>query len=219
MGVSPRYTGDGGRAYADWQLRAVDIMGKEAARRFRPYVYASDDCLDFGCGGGSILAALKVASRRGVEPNEQPRINATRRGIDAVASLADVPSESVDVVISNHALEHCRSPFEELTQMQRVLRPQGRLVLVLPMDDWRRSRRFLAQDINDHLYAWAPLHIGNLVTDVGLHVDSVDIIRHAYPLGVRLLWQGLPEMVFDVICGVWSVLFLRRQIRVVAHRP
>jgi SAM-dependent methyltransferase len=105
------------------------------------------------------------------------------------------------VVISNHALEHCRDPFRELVEMKRVLRPGGRAVLILPLEDWRRSRHFRRNDINRHLYGWTPLLIANLVTEAGFEVRDVSIVRHAYPPGVGLLWPILPESMFDIICA------------------
>ena len=77
-----------------------------------------------------------------------------------MSSLREVETASVDVIISNHALEHCREPFGELVEMRRVLRPNGQVVLILPLDDWRRSRNFRVNDINHHLFAWTPLLIG-----------------------------------------------------------
>jgi SAM-dependent methyltransferase len=167
MTISPHYQHEAGAAYAGWQLRAVEALGTEAARRFRSLVKADDVCLDFGCGGGRILESLEVGHRIGVEPSEMPAQAARERGIEVFPTLQDVGTETVDVVISNHALEHCREPFQELANMRRVLKAGGRLVLVLPLDDWRRSRRFRPDDRNHHLFAWTPLLIGNLVTDAG----------------------------------------------------
>lgn len=219
MTISPHYQSEAGSAYAGWQLRAVDALGAEAARRFRPLVKADDTCLDFGCGGGRILETLEVGHRIGVEPNEVPAETARGRGIEVFSMLQDVGDETVDVIISNHALEHCREPFRELASMKRVLKPGGRLVLVLPLDDWRRSRRFNPEDVNHHLFAWTPLLIGNLVTDAGFRVSSITTVRHAYPPGAGILWQHLPEFAFDGICRVWSVMALMRQLKVIATRP
>lgn len=217
--MSPHYAASAGESYAAWQLRAMDSMGSEAARRFAPFVQSEDVCLDFGCGGGSILVHLDVRSRIGVEPNAASREVAASRGIETIPSLDEVLSESVDVVVSHHALEHCREPFRELVEMHRVVRAGGRLVLILPMEDWRRSRRFHLGDVNHHLYGWNPLLIGNLCVDAGFVVDEVSILRHAYPPGAGVLWRVLPEKVFDLACGGFSVLALMRQLRVVARRP
>jgi len=218
MVVSWHYEGRQGDNYAAWQLRAADELGAEAARRFRSFCNAEDVCLDFGCGGGSILANLDVRQRVGVEPNMVPRELALSRGVEVVSALHQVEDESVDVVISNHALEHCREPFQELSGMRRVLRPGGRMVLILPLEDWRRSRRYRGNDRNRHLYAWNPLLIGNLVDDAGFVVQRCEIVRHAYPPGVGYLWRVFPERSFDVVCGITSVVTRMRQIRLVAFR-
>ncbi len=219
MTISPHYQNEAGTAYAGWQLRAVEALAGEAARRFRPFIKAGDACLDFGCGGGRILDCLEAGHRLGVEPNEVPAEAARARGIEVFPTLQHVGTETVDVMISNHALEHCREPFLELVNMRRVLKAGGRLVLVLPLEDWRRSRRFRLDDRNHHLFAWTPLLIGNLVTDAGFLVDSIRIVRHAYPPGAGILWRYLPECVFDLICSMWSVTALMRQLKVVATRP
>ena len=217
--ISPQYIGVAGAAYAAWQLHATEALSAEVARRFRPFVSPADVCVDFGCGGGGALAGLDVGRRIGVEPNEMPRRVAASRGIEVVSSLGEIGAASVDVVISNHALEHCREPFRELVDMKRVLRPRGRVVLILPLEDWRRSRRFHPNDINHHLFGWTPLLIGNLVTEAGFHVQEISILRHAYPPGAGVLWRFLPECGFDVICVGWSMATLMRQIRVVLQRP
>jgi SAM-dependent methyltransferase len=219
MTISPHYQSDAGAAYAGWQLRAMEALGAEAARRFRPLVKADDVCLDFGCGGGRILEYLEVGHRIGVEPNEVPAKTARGRGIEVFPTLREVGTETVDVIISNHALEHCREPFQELADMRRVLKADGRLVLVLPLDDWRRSRRFDPDDRNHHLFAWTPLLIGNLVTDAGFRISSIATVRHAYPPGAGILWQHLPGFAFDGICRAWSVTALMRQLKVIATRP
>lgn len=219
MTISPHYQSEAGTAYGGWQLRAMEALGAEAARRFRPLVQPDDVCLDFGCGGGRILEYLEAGHRIGIEPNDVPAEAARARGVEVFPTLQDVENESVDVIISNHALEHCREPFQELVNMSRVLKPGGRLVLMLPLEDWRRSRRFRLDDRNHHLFAWTPLLIGNLVTDAGFRVSSITTVRHAYPPGAGILWRQLPAGAFDVICSVWSVVALMRQLKVVAIRP
>src|ERR1022692_4385869 len=110
MAISTHYQREAGAAYAGWPLRAMDALGAEAARRFRPFVKADDVCLDFGCGGGRILEGVAVGRRIGVEPNEIPAEAARERGIEVFPTLQSVEAETVDVVISNHALEHCQGP-------------------------------------------------------------------------------------------------------------
>lgn len=55
-----------------------------------------------------------------------------------VAGLGSIGDESFDVVIASHIIEHLANPFAALAEFRRVLRPEGRLVLIVP----DRSRTF-----------------------------------------------------------------------------
>jgi SAM-dependent methyltransferase len=46
--------------------------------------------------------------------------------------LAPIPDSSLDVVIACHVIEHLANPIAALREFERVLRSQGRLVLVVP---------------------------------------------------------------------------------------
>jgi SAM-dependent methyltransferase len=48
------------------------------------------------------------------------------------SALLDVPNSTYDVLLSAHNLEHFANPIKALKEWQRVLRPNGALVLVLP---------------------------------------------------------------------------------------
>jgi SAM-dependent methyltransferase len=48
------------------------------------------------------------------------------------SALVDVSDSSYDFVLSSHNLEHLANPIKVLREWQRVLRPDGALVLVLP---------------------------------------------------------------------------------------
>jgi len=49
-----------------------------------------------------------------------------------VDGLAAIPSDSLDVVIACHVIEHLANPIAAIREFERVLRRQGRLVLVVP---------------------------------------------------------------------------------------
>ena len=80
-------------------------------------------------GVGAMLVNLEVSMpliRRAV---------ARGRGKHSVQTdLTDLPvrSDSVDLVLSLETLEHCPDPFRFLTEVYRVLRPGGTLVLSCP---------------------------------------------------------------------------------------
>jgi SAM-dependent methyltransferase len=216
--ISPKYTGAKGLRYSSWQLGSTSGLAEEKARRFRPFVASSATVLDFGCGGGDILTRVSCARRIGVEANPFSADSARRAGIEVVSSLDEIPADTVDVVISNHALEHCLRPADELRGMVRVLKASGRLVMIVPIDDWRTQRNGYAADRNHHLYTWTPLVLANLLKEVGLAVEDVRVIHHAWPpKGARFLWSHTPTPVFDAVATLTSVLMKRRQMMAVAR--
>jgi SAM-dependent methyltransferase len=218
--VSDEYEGSKGSGYSAWQLANTAGLVEEKARRFRPFAAGAATVLDFGCGGGDILAKMPCERRIGVEANPFSAEAAHNLGIEIVRNLDHVAADSVDLVISNHALEHCLRPADELRGMVRVLRSGGRLVIVLPLDDWRTQRNYEAPDVNHHLYTWTPLSLGNILKEVGLVVESVRVVHHAWPpKGARFLWAHLPTRMFDLLAMLTAVLIRRRQILAVARLP
>src|ERR1700682_4889990 len=123
--VSDQYAGSDGAKYSAWQLANSAGLAEEKARRFRPYAARAASILDFGCGGGDLLARMPCERRIGVEANPFSAESAGKLGIEVVSSLDDVAADAVDLVISNHALEHCLRPADELHGMMRVLRSGG----------------------------------------------------------------------------------------------
>lgn len=165
--------------YFDWQREIGGFAGQANRFKFQSHVRPSDRVLDFGCGGGFLLAAIPCAERKGVEINPVARAEAMRNGIDAVPSSEEVPDDWADVVISNSCLEHCESPLAELKQLLRKLKPGGKFVLVVPHETigWR----YRPGDINQHIYTWSPMALGNLVALAGFDIKSVDTSKLVWP--------------------------------------
>jgi SAM-dependent methyltransferase len=217
--VSRWYKGDAGQTYASWQIRMSERLAAEPARRFARYIQPSDIVVDFGCGGGSIISEIQCAKRVGIEPNEFSRDRARARGLEVHSSSIEVEDGSADVVMSCHALEHCQNPFDELVGLGRILRSGGKLVLLLPIDDWRKFRRWRSDEVNHHLFTWNPQLIGNLLSDAGFQVVDARVVTHAWPPKVgAILWDLLPHSVFDLLARSWSVASLARQVLVVAQK-
>jgi SAM-dependent methyltransferase len=211
-GRSAHYLGDNGARYFRWQNQFDEIHGKIEARKFRRYVAPNDIVLDFGCGGGGVLAELTAGRKVGVEVGDAARNHARSRGLEVFESLGEVADETVDVVVSNHALEHVPYPIAALVEMRRVLRPGGLLVLCLPIDDWRRHPRFDPADVNHHLHTWTVQLLGNSLVESGFAPAAIeiDILTHAWFPGYRRLWTH--EAMFDVLGRWWARLTKQRQL-------
>jgi SAM-dependent methyltransferase len=214
--TASHYHGSAGLRYFGYQQKIGNLGGKLNRAKFAEHVSPGDTVVDFGCGGGDLLAGLDVRRKIGVEPAEPARAAAARLGITCVEFSRDLDSEVADVVISHHALEHTLCPFDELRHLHRALKPGGRLVLWLPIDDWR-SQRAVRDDPNHHLYTWTPLLLRNLLSEAGFEVREIRVVTHAWPPLTRSLAQ-LPASFFNSIARVWSLLRRRRQLMALAVR-
>lgn len=217
--VGKHYQGELGDSYYGWQQRGAVLGAEIDAFKFEPHVAPGDTVVDFGCGGGAMLARLDVARRIGIEPNDPARAAAAARGLEMVAGPEELGDGVADVVISNHALEHVLAPLDTLGELYRILRPDGRLVLWLPLDDWRRQRRVDPSDVNHHLYTWTPLLLGSLLDEAGFSVLDCHVVAHAWPQFHDRLYRALPRGAFDRVAQAWAVARRHRQLTAVATRP
>lgn len=216
---SSHYKGDQGNGYFAYQSQGGLHRGRIDARKFAPYVEPSDTVLDFGCGNGSLLYHLNCKHRIGLDMNPVAREAARELGLEVHVDPDAVADDSVNLIISNHALEHVLCPLHTMTQLRTKLVPSGRLVLCLPMDDWRTQKNVNVQDINHHLYTWTPLLIGNLLDEAGFAVERAWVVTHAWPPHV---WQQLDSMLpvwlFDLVCRFTAWIFRRRQVMALARK-
>jgi SAM-dependent methyltransferase len=215
IAYSGHYDGSQGEDYYRWQSEIGHVGATRNRFKFEDYVSESDTVLDFGCGGGLLLAGLPVSCRLGVEVNPAARADALKNKVRVFKSLSDVDSLSVDVVISNHALEHTLRPFDELVEISRVLKRGGRFVLWLPLNDWRTDRK-IASDTNHHLYAWTTLTLRNCLAEAGFDVEECRVVTSAWLPRLAPLERLLPRSVVKVM-RYWTAVFLRRrEIKAVA---
>ncbi len=200
-----------------WQSAHADVRNRLKVALLERYVRRTDAVLDFGCAGGGVLGLLHCRRKIGVEINDVAREAAIRAyGIEAYRSLAEVPEGVADLVISSHTLEHLAGPYQALCELRAKLKPDGRLVLLLPLDDWRAERWWDPDDIRRHLYAWTPRSLGNLLDEAGFRPERLRIVRRALPRGMER-YAGLPEPLFDALRWLLSRLRHRQDLLATAR--
>lgn len=185
------------------------------ATRFSSLIKPTDSVLDFGCGPGAMLAALECRRRVGVDINPVALHHAAQHGIEVHSAMEELPDHSVDIVVSNHALEHVPDPLGVLIEMRRVSR--GPVALCLPFDDWRTQRVFTPSDQNHHLFTWSPLNIGNLLQEAGFSHIQARVLTHAWTRRMLPLESRVPLQVFDGLCWLQAAILRRRQVFAVAR--
>jgi SAM-dependent methyltransferase len=102
------------------------------------YVRAGDIMLDAGCGSGRVFQyhfddAQRPRLIAGVDMTDEPRAN---HNIDTAgrADLARLPFRDAvfDIAISSHVAEHLTQPERVFSELARVLKPGGRLLVLTP---------------------------------------------------------------------------------------
>lgn len=84
-------------------------------------------------------------------------------------SLSDAPTAHYDFLLSCHMLEHSANPIRVLREWDRVLRPGGSLILLLPDKRWTFDHRRPVTTL-DHLIYDFKNHTGE---DDLTHVDEI----------------------------------------------
>lgn len=204
--------------YFDWQRDQGDFGGWANRMKFMPHIAPTDTVVDFGCGGGFLLKNINCAERCGVEINDTARGYAQRQnGIRAVKFVDELEDSFADVIISEHALEHCESPHQQIVNLRKKLKPGGYIVFVVPSESNRL--KWAPGDINKHLFTWNPMTLGNLFTSAGYEVISVKALYQRWPPGFRYVAK-LGWGVFNIASKVYGSL--RRntsEVKVVARKP
>ena len=213
---SDYYKGKSGEEYFAWQNQIGDLGGKLSARPYLPYMKAGARVLDFGCGGGWVLKNIPGIERNGVEINTAAHDQARANGVN-VTSTVEEQEGAFDVVMSNHCLEHVPFPIEALKKLRERLKDDGKLVIVLPLDDWR-AQRDITPTIDHHLHTWTPLLLANTLKEAGFVPETVTIRSKAWPPRKELFHRYLPGWGFELVSALFSRLRRRRELMAVAHK-
>ncbi len=127
---------------------------------YDPHFDKPGSILDIGCGSGKFLYEMKEKGWKvaGVEVNE----SAAAMG-NEVAQLnihggdlltAGYNAESFDYIRSNHSFEHITNPDEVLTEVHRILKKDGKLLIGVPNIESFNGRLFKKY----WWYLGAPVH-------------------------------------------------------------
>lgn len=203
--------------YFAWQREVGAFGGWADLSKFEPFVKPSDHVLDFGCGGGYLLRALPGSQKIGIEINEVARSEAQSQGSDVRGGTDEVEDEWADVIVSNHALEHCPNPLGELQALLPKLRHGGTIVFVVPCESVHRA--YDPESPDYHLFTWAPINLGNLFTEAGFQVvEAKGLIKRWPPFHRHVAKLGRP--IFDLASTIYGRLRPSlSEVRVVARRP
>jgi ubiquinone/menaquinone biosynthesis C-methylase UbiE len=176
----------------------------ELRRRFLlERVRAGERVLDVGCGEGSFAAELLRAGAQaiGIDVAREPLRRARERhpGLDLrlveATGTWPLPDGSFDVVWAGETIEHVQDTAGWLSEVRRVLRPGGRLLLstpghgrlaVLRLALSRRAFEEHFEPLSDHLRFYTRTSLTRLLEGFGFQEVTVDALAGP-PGGRRVL--------------------------------
>lgn len=109
-------------------------------------------------------------------------------GTDHQCSLDNLPfgDETVDVIISRHSLEHVLDPIMALREWHRVLKPGGRVVIVLPDHGTVDTMQFPLSG-GMHLHAYDMASFRNLIESTRIFtIDKLEVVLGDWSFGAVL---------------------------------
>ena len=117
--------------YADSFEAKLDCQRRSDTYR---KLYSGYEILDFGCGAGDFLRAVKedCSSVTGLELQESFIKKLTADGIPCYAGLNSIEEKSFDAIFLFHVLEHLPDPIASLLQIKSKIRSGGKIVIEVP---------------------------------------------------------------------------------------
>lgn len=192
--------------------------------------------LEVGSGLGFLLDSFRQDAWEvlGVEPDRYGcRHAAGRLGIqtiNATLELANLASESVDVVLMMHVIEHVPDPAGSLREIHRILKPGGHLVLETPRYDTLMfrllGRRERSLSCDGHIFFFTVDSLKRAYRSAGFELErlvypprSLTLDRLAYNVGVltkspivQRLTRSLPRRL--LLHKIWLSINVRDMQRV-----
>ncbi|MFI5116981.1 MAG: methyltransferase domain-containing protein [Terriglobales bacterium] len=198
------------RAYGqDYQPTLVDRFGVWlSARQIRKYAgtLAGKQLGDFGCGYHAAFArtvlpvldsAVLVDCALAPDLKSHPKVTALEGVLPSV--LAQIPSNSLQVVLCISVLEHLWNPLEALQECFRIIRPGGICLFNVP--SWR-GKRFLEysafrlglstkDEINDHKAYYDVKDLWPLLVRAGFLPSNIRCFSHKLGLNTIAVCRSL----------------------------
>lgn len=135
--------------------------------------------LDIGAGTGDFLAIAKNNGWQtvGTEPNQKAKAIAQKKGVNFVESTSHLADQSQDIITMWHVLEHVRDVEAQITELKRLLKPNGNIIIAVPnfnsYDANHYKAFWAAYDVPRHLWHFSKTAIEKLFSKEDLKLTKV----------------------------------------------
>ncbi len=196
--------------------------GLKQRRRLLERLKPAGGCLlDIGCGAGDFLALMQAEGQWqvfGLEPNAVAvRYAREERGLDVkIGHLPDsaLPAQSFDAITMWHVLEHVPDPAQVLAEVHRLLKPNGVLVVGVPVSDSVEAKWFAANwagyDVPRHLVTFTRASLSQLALRQSFRFEEQPgVVQGMSSLRISLgMWLGQRGGAWRRFRRLWLTLLL-----------
>jgi SAM-dependent methyltransferase len=190
--------------YFEWQKSTAQHNTHFLKKRFSKFISKNSSVLDFGCGGGFLLNSLDCQEKIGFDINLRALNHLKELGIKSCNNLNEINENSIDIIISNHCLEHIPNPLVSIKELKTKLKNNGQIILIVPHETI--GNNYKPGDINYHLYTWSPLTLGNLFSEAGFEVINVKAFREISLPKEDKLNKFIPKVILNILRKPYRVL-------------
>lgn len=143
----------------------------------RPDFVAEGLMLDVGCGNGRYLSTMRMLgwNVQGVELSEDGFKVCQQAGLNVHHGdlfSAKFPENSFDLITVRHVIEHVPEPVTFVTELAKILKPGGKLIIETPNSNALGraifSAKWFANEVPRHLFLFSPENLQRLTTQCGL---------------------------------------------------
>jgi 2-polyprenyl-3-methyl-5-hydroxy-6-metoxy-1,4-benzoquinol methylase len=141
--------------------------------------------LDIGSGTGYFAATMQNAgwSAEGIEINEKAReFSRTHFGLEASPpeKISSIGSGTYDCITLWHVLEHFHDPYKYISEIYRMLKPEGFCIIALPNSisyDAEYYKSFWAAwDVPRHLWHFSPVTFSLFTGKTGFVIKKLKVL-------------------------------------------
>ena len=192
----------------EYTSKTYALLKRGSKRRFKEIVQRlnprrEDRILEIGCAKGEVVQAVQdiAPETYGIDVNKEAINNGLCRNLSTMsADDLKFENESFDKIFSFHTIEHVPEIQKMLSEIERVLKPGGKVLLVYPAEPIRGLFAVMASIIMfKHPFR---------VRDIHVHKLNPKKVKELIS-GTRLEYQ---ESGFSIMIGPEFYTVLRKQV-------
>lgn len=182
--------------YFKWQVQHQIFQAKYTSSTRWGRIKPDFNVLEIGCSAGAVLNAINCAKKICVEINAHARRYSEKKyNLTTFRCVAELPDNSIHYAYSVSVLEHVEAPMLMLRQLYSKMRSGSTLEIQVKNEGRQSTSNYSKQqewsykkhDLNNHIYTWTALLLGNLIQGAGFKVTRVTSNIGAFPPSYREL--------------------------------